>query len=113
MSTNYGKGKNYCSQDAGMYTKNTFLIIGVLLNLKIIDMEKKLHEDVTVVFTNKQGEEKKLITSYKLLIENTTDDFYDMLEPECTSSSCNNESQNFCDCGNIYEDFEIKSVIVH
>jgi hypothetical protein len=40
-------------------------------------------------------------------------DVYDLLaatEPACNSSSCNNESQNFCDCGGEYGDYEYSKI---
>ena len=39
---------------------------------------------------------------------------YEMLEETipCNNSSCNNESQNFCDCGSNFEDYEIVEVMV-
>ena len=77
--------------------------------------EKKtgqLDSEVTLVFKNKEGETIELGTTLKDLLERTIDDFYEDLEPTCTSSSCNNESQNFCDCGSAYEEYEIDSVII-
>ena len=71
----------------------------------------KLEEKVTLMFKNKEGDKKELVLTLKYLIERCLDDFYEDLESECTSSGCNNESQNFCDCGPEYEDYEITEVI--
>ena len=70
----------------------------------------KLDSNITLVFKNKEGNFKELTVTVKDLLERTLDDFYEDLEDECTSSGCNNESQNFCDCGASYEDYEIYEV---
>ena len=71
----------------------------------------KLDEKVLIVFKNKEGQKEQIqITVYEML-ENTTDDFLEMLDEPCNSSGCNNESQNFCDCGSSFEDYEISEVI--
>ena len=72
----------------------------------------KLKTKVTLIFKNKEGEKLELQTTVKDMLERTLDDFYEDLEPECTSASCNNESQNFCDCGAVYEDYEIDEVVL-
>lgn len=71
----------------------------------------KLKAKVTLIFKNKEGDKKELILTVKDMLERTLEDFYEDLEPECTSVSCNNESQNFCDCGAVYEDYEIDEVL--
>lgn len=70
----------------------------------------KLDSNITLVFKNKEGNFKELTVTVKDMLERTLDDFYEDLEDECTSSGCNNESQNFCDCGASYEDYEIYEV---
>lgn len=69
--------------------------------------------EVEIVFKNPNtGEEKTLGASLKELLERSVDDFYEALDDTepCTSASCNNESQNFCDCGSYFEDFEIVDI---
>jgi len=74
----------------------------------------KLEDNVTIVFKNTQGEKAQITITVKDLLENTSDDFYEMLDDSepCTSASCNNESQNFCDCGSSFEDYEICEVLL-
>jgi hypothetical protein len=74
----------------------------------------KLEDKVKVVFKNLEGDTAEIEITVEELLNNTTDDFYDLLESSvpCTSASCNNESQNFCDCGLIYEDYVISEVLV-
>ena len=72
----------------------------------------KLESKVTLVFKNKEGDKKELILTVKDMLERCLDEFYEDLEGECTSSGCNNESQNFCDCGADYEDYEITEVVL-
>lgn len=64
--------------------------------------------NIELVFENPKGEVKKTIYSFETLLDKTLEDVYEDLEDECNSSGCNNESQNFCDCGPQYEDFNIK-----
>jgi hypothetical protein len=72
-----------------------------------------LDNEVKIVFKNDVCETKEITVTVKQLLENTTEDFYEMLDntESCTSSSCNNESQNFCDCGSSFEDYQIIEVI--
>jgi len=70
----------------------------------------KLDSKITLVFKNKEGHTKDYTMTIKQMLEGTLDDFYEDLEDECTNSGCNNESQNFCDCGSSYEDYEIYEV---
>ena len=72
----------------------------------------KLKAKVTLIFKNKEGKKKELVLTVKDMLERTLEDFYEDLESECTSSGCNNESQNFCDCGAEYEDYEITEVVL-
>jgi hypothetical protein len=69
----------------------------------------KLEDYVKIVFKNTEGKKADITVTVKQLLENTSDDFYEWLDDSepCTSASCNNESQNFCDCGSSYEDYEI------
>ena len=71
----------------------------------------KLDDKVKLLFKNGYHFAELEITVEDLL-EKTTEDFYEMLEENnpCTSASCNNESQNFCDCGSVYDDYEIVEV---
>lgn len=71
----------------------------------------KLDTKVLLIFKHKT-EDEYITASTTLLgmLEKDLETFYEELEPPCTSSSCNNESQNFCDCGSAYEDFEIFEV---
>lgn len=69
--------------------------------------------DVKIVFKNSEGRTAEIKITLDQLIDKTREDFYEMLEGPCTCSSCNNESQNFCDCGSIYEDYEIVEVVIN
>lgn len=75
-------------------------------------MKLELKTKVTLLFKNKEGKELKYQTNVSDILERTLDDFYEDLEPECTSPSCNNESQNFCDCDSIYEDYSIVGLTI-
>jgi hypothetical protein len=74
----------------------------------------KLTEEVKIIFKNSEGEKQELTITIDKLLDSTKDDLYEMLEEStpCTSSSCNNESQNFCDCGGNFEDYLIDEVLV-
>lgn len=74
----------------------------------------KLEDNVTLMFKNTDGKEAKITITVKDLLENTSDDFYEWLDDSepCTSASCNNESQNFCDCGSKFEDYEICELLI-
>lgn len=85
-----------------------YLLHGIV-NTNII---MKLEAKVALVFKNKEGKKLELQTTVKDMLERTLEDFYEDLEPECTSASCNNESQNFCDCGDVYEDYEVDEVVL-
>jgi hypothetical protein len=69
----------------------------------------KLQDLVTLVFKNDEGVVKNLEITVAKLIDGSLDEFYDLLEESepCTSSSCNNESQNFCDCPEKFLGFEL------
>lgn len=71
----------------------------------------KLDSKVTLIFINKEGKKIGLETTIKDMLEKTLDDFYEDLEPECRSASCNNEGQNFCDCKAVYEDYNIYEAV--
>jgi hypothetical protein len=68
-----------------------------------------LQNEVNILFRNNHGKTKEITIKVRQLLEKTIDDFQEMLENNepCVSSSCNNESQNFCDCPPLFEDFEI------
>lgn len=72
----------------------------------------KLNKTVRIIFKNDTGDIKHISISMEQLLEYTSNDFYEWLDntSPCTSSSCNNESQNFCDCGGNFEDYEIVDV---
>jgi len=74
----------------------------------------KLTEEVKIIFKNPEGLKEELTITVNELLESTKDDLYEKLEKTrpCTSSSCNNESQNFCDCGESFEDYEIDEVLI-
>jgi hypothetical protein len=76
-------------------------------------IKMNLENEVKIVFKNDEGKTKEITVTVKQLLENTTDDFYEWLDDTepCTSASCNNESQNFCDCGSSFEDYEISEVL--
>ena len=75
-------------------------------------IKMNLENEVKIVFRNDEGKTKEIMVTVRQLLENTTDDFYEWLDDTepCTSASCNNESQNFCDCGSSFEDYEISSI---
>lgn len=70
----------------------------------------KLDTKINLIFTNPTGGQQCFEVDFNYLIDNDTDGIYENLEPECTSASCNNESQNFCDCGGILDDYEITAI---
>lgn len=80
--------------------------------IRLINDSTKLDSPVTLVFGNKEGHTVSVETTIMGMLQNTIEDFFEYLEPECTSASCNNESQNFCDCEGSYDDYEIKEVLL-
>lgn len=58
---------------------------------------------------------REIEVTLQKLVESNEDDIYELLDSldPCTSSSCNNESQNFCDCGSYLEDYEIFEVLFY
>jgi hypothetical protein len=72
----------------------------------------KLTEEVKIIFKNSEGQKEEMTITVDKLLESTKDDLYEMLEytRPCTSASCNNENQNFCDCGGSFEDYVIDEV---
>jgi hypothetical protein len=74
----------------------------------------KLTDEIKIIFKNPEGKKEELNITIDKLLESTKEDLYDMLEETipCQSSSCNNESQNFCDCGPLFEDYTIDEVLV-
>ena len=74
----------------------------------------KLTEEVKIIFKNSEGQKEEMTITIDKLLESTKDDLHEMLEETrpCTSASCNNESQNFCDCGGSFEDYLIDEVLV-
>lgn len=74
----------------------------------------KLTDEVKIVFKNSNDDKEEIIINVDKLLESTKDDLYDILEETrpCTSSSCNNESQSFCDCAGSFEDYIINEVLI-
>jgi hypothetical protein len=77
-------------------------------------IKMKLTDEVKIIFKNSEGAKEELAITIDKLLDSTKDDLYEMLENTrpCTSSSCNNESQNFCDCDGNFEDYLIDEVLV-
>jgi len=73
----------------------------------------KLDTKVTLIFKNKEGDKQELTITVKQMLEKTVDDFHEYLEDECSSGSCYTETQNFCDCGGLYGDYEIDEVVFY
>jgi hypothetical protein len=75
----------------------------------------KLTDKVKIVFKNPDNLTKELAITVNQLLDYSKDDLYDILEESepCNSSSCNNESQSFCDCVTLFEDYEIFEVLVN
>jgi hypothetical protein len=73
----------------------------------------KLDETITLVFKNPKGDKKKINVTIRELLNSSNDDLHDLLESlyPCQSSSCNNESNNFCDCEPIFDDYKIEEVL--
>jgi len=73
----------------------------------------KLDDEVKIIFKNGEGKTAEITITVNQLLDKTKDDFYEMLEETipCNISSCNNESQSFCDCGGNFEDYEIVQVV--
>ena len=71
-----------------------------------------LDTKINIVFTDNKGGKTELISTLKEMLDNDPEYFFDKLDEDqkCTSSSCNNESQNFCDCGSVYEDYDITDI---
>lgn len=74
----------------------------------------KLTEEVKIIFKNSEGQKEEITITVDKLLESTKDDLYDLLEETrpCTFASCNNESQNFCDCSGGFEDYVIDEVFI-
>lgn len=66
--------------------------------------------DFKLILKNDNDDIKEISLPMVLLIDNSLETLIENSETECNSSSCNNESQNFCDCGSEYEDFEIYDI---
>lgn len=73
----------------------------------------KLTDKVQLIFKNPEGKKATLTITVSQLLEYNSDRFYDLLDEQhsCTSASCNNEYQNFCDCQSDYDDYEIVEVL--
>jgi len=75
-------------------------------------MELYKKQEVNIVFKNTDGDIKEITVTVEQLLEENSDQFYEWLDDTapCTSASCNNESNNFCDCGSSFEDYEIVGI---
>lgn len=71
---------------------------------------KVINGDFKLILKNDNDDIKEISLAMVLLIDNSLETLIENSETECNSSSCNNESQNFCDCGSDYEDFEIYDI---
>jgi hypothetical protein len=71
-----------------------------------------LNSDITLIFKDKEGNKKELTITVMNMLQTTLEDLHERLEDDCSSSGCNNESQNFCDCGQSYEDYELDDIIL-
>jgi len=100
-------GSRQTTYDDGFDRKGGF-IAGSKWVKKQVGLDKK----VTLVFKNKEGNKKEIETTFIELLNKTIDDYYEDLESTCgcTSSGCNNENQNFCDCGPMFENYIIHDI---
>lgn len=63
---------------------------------------------VKLILTHeKTGETITIKTTFSEMLNSHPEEYYENLEQPCNSSSCYNESQNFCDCGPEFEDYYI------
>jgi len=67
---------------------------------------------VKIIFKNDSNQKAEITITVQQLLDNTLDDFYEWLDDSepCTSASCHNESQNFCDCGSQFEGYEFYKI---
>jgi len=66
-------------------------------------------DNLNFSFTEKDGSVVISSMPIKEVIERLYNDAFELLpEPECQESGC--KIQGFCECGSIYDDFEVKSV---
>lgn len=75
----------------------------------------EINKDNTIIlcFVNQTTNETKEVgITLKEFLKYNEEDLSEFLENSypCTSSSCYNESQNYCDCGGQFEDFEIEKI---
>lgn len=72
----------------------------------------KLTTPLILTFKNEEGDTAELESTIEILLQQDMDFIKEQLGEEdyCTSSSCNNESQNFCCCPNIYENYELTDI---
>ena len=77
-------------------------------------MSIELNNKSELVFHLEDSNGDKILVGMSLsrVEELCAEHVYESLETACTESGCNNESQNFCDCGSQYEDYEIKSMSI-
>ena len=72
----------------------------------------KLKKYIKVEFMDSQKNKAYITITLKQLVELDEEGIYELLDnsESCTNSGCNNESQNFCDCGSSFEDYEISEI---
>lgn len=73
-----------------------------------------LKDKVKIVFKNEAGLKKNFTITVNQLIDYSRVDLHELLEASnpCTSSGCNNESNNFCDCAPEFEDYYIDEILI-
>lgn len=68
----------------------------------------KLTDEVQLIFKNKEDKKVTLTITVETLLENKTEDFFEILEDEHNPCTCTiSESQNYCECQCIFDDYEI------
>lgn len=70
----------------------------------------KLDSEITLHFKDGNGNVKTLECTLQYIVDHNINDILEQLEPDCQSSSCNTESQNFCDCDPVYGDYELDEI---
>ena len=73
----------------------------------------EITKDTVLTFTFKDKDNNQISSSlnYEKIVELLEETAFENIpEPDCTSAGCNNESQNFCDCGSIYDNYELSKI---
>jgi hypothetical protein len=76
-------------------------------------MSKGFNTEIKLTFKNKQGDERFFVTDLIWILKNSEEDAIEHMEERCTESSCNSESQNFCDCPATLDDYELAAIEVN